>query len=255
MHHVLAYENLVSHAHHLIFSVLEEHDDVVNVGAVAHELVLLQSCADESLLPVDVEFLVRLHHFRRLDGVEAAYLRASGMVLAVLFLYELEPPYGDVGHVGEVVVYRLYLLFRPEYEFVSLVLVELQYALHLYLHEPQYVVAGHLAHQLFLEQLQPVVHVSHGGVHVGRVLEPLVLVYAFLYEYAFERGEEQLFEKLAAPYLEFLAQKPHGAVHRVAQHVADGKEARFVVLNDAAVGRQVYLAVGEGVERVDGLVG
>ena len=64
-----------------------------------------------------------------------------------------------------------------------------------------------------------------------------------------------MFEKLAAPYLEFLAQKPHGAVHRVAQHVADGKEARFVVLNDAAVGRQVYLAVGEGVERVDGLVG
>ena len=40
----------------------------------------------------------------------------------------------------------------------------------------------------------------------------------------------------------------------MAQHVADGEEARFVVLNYTAVGRDVYLAVGECVQCVDGLV-
>ena len=40
----------------------------------------------------------------------------------------------------------------------------------------------------------------------------------------------------------------------MAQHVAHGEEARLVVFDDTAVGREVYLAVGEGVERVDSLV-
>ena len=255
VHHVLAYEYLVGHTYYLVFSVLVEYDYVVYVGAVAHELVLFQPRTNEALLSVDVELLVRLHHFRGLDGVEAAYLGAARMVLAVFVFYEIEPPYGDVGHVGEVVVYACYLVLYLHYQLVGLVLVELQDALHLYLHELQYVVAGHLAHKILLERFQTLVHMSHGGVHVGRILEALVLVDALLDEYAFERGEEQLFEKLAAPYLEFLAQQAHGAVNRVAQHVAHGEEARLVVLYHAAVGRQVYLAVGEGIQRVDGLVG
>ena len=41
----------------------------------------------------------------------------------------------------------------------------------------------------------------------------------------------------------------------MAQQLGNAKEARFVVLNHAAVGRNRHLAVGEGVERVDGLIG
>ena len=41
----------------------------------------------------------------------------------------------------------------------------------------------------------------------------------------------------------------------MAQHIADGKELRLVVLDDAAVRYDVYLTVGEGVESVDSLVG
>ncbi len=40
----------------------------------------------------------------------------------------------------------------------------------------------------------------------------------------------------------------------MAQHIAHGEEARLVVLDDAAVGRDVDLAVREGIEGVDGLV-
>ena len=41
----------------------------------------------------------------------------------------------------------------------------------------------------------------------------------------------------------------------MAQHVAHGEEARLVILDDAAVGRDINLAVGEGIEGIDGLVG
>ena len=40
----------------------------------------------------------------------------------------------------------------------------------------------------------------------------------------------------------------------MAQQIAHGEELRLVVHDDAAVGRDVYLAVGEGIEGIDGLV-
>ena len=64
----------------------------------------------------------------------------------------------------------------------------------------------------------------------------------------------QLLQQLVAANLQFLSDEAHGAVYRVAQHVAHSKELRFVVLDDTAVGRDIHLAVGKGIERVDGLV-
>ena len=40
----------------------------------------------------------------------------------------------------------------------------------------------------------------------------------------------------------------------MAQHIAHSEEARFIVLDDTAVGRYVYLAVTEGIERIHGLI-
>ena len=81
--HVLADKELVGHAHYLELSVLVEDDDVVNVGAVADILVLLQTGSDEAFVAVDVEFLVCFHHLGGLDGVEVAYFRHSRVFLAV----------------------------------------------------------------------------------------------------------------------------------------------------------------------------
>ena len=39
------------------------------------------------------------------------------------------------------------------------------------------------------------------------------------------------------------------------QNVTDGEELRFLILDDTAVGRNAYLAVGKGVQSIDGLVG
>ena len=75
-----------------------------------------------------------------------------------------------------------------------------------------------------------------------------------LYEDALKRSEEQLLKQLATTDLQLLAQEAHGAVYVVTQHIAHRQEAWLVVLDDAAVGRQVNLTVGEGIEGVDGLV-
>ena len=60
---------------------------------------------------------------------------------------------------------------------------------------------------------------------------------------------------LALAYLQLFLQQGKCVVHRLAQHVAHGEEVRLPFVDDAAVGRDADLAVGEGVERVDGLVG
>ena len=44
-------------------------------------------------------------------------------------------------------------------------------------------------------------------------------------------------------------------LYREAQQFADGGEDRFLVLHHAAVRRYIHLAIGEGIECIDGLVG
>ncbi len=71
---VLSYEYLVGHLHDLEFSVFIEDDDVVEVGTVAYEFILLEAGSYESFLSVDKQLLVGFYHLGHLDGVEVAYL-------------------------------------------------------------------------------------------------------------------------------------------------------------------------------------
>ena len=64
----------------------------------------------------------------------------------------------------------------------------------------------------------------------------------------------ELLEELALADLQLLAQEAQGIVYGLAQDVAHTEEVGLVVIDDAAVGRDANLAVGEGIECVDGLV-
>ena len=176
------------------------------------------------------------------------------MLCAVLVLEELEPRCRLFYEVCQAVVNVLYLGFDARHEFVGFLFVELQYALHLYLQQPEYVVLGYLAHQGGVVGCQTVVDVFAYFVDVGSFLELLVLIDALLDEYFLQRLEVQLLQQFVAAYLQFLTYEVLGALGVVDEHVADGEELRFLVLDDAAVWRDVYLAVGEGIECVDGLV-
>ena len=251
----LAHEDLLADADDLVGAVLVEDDDIVEVGAVADELVLLQRCADETVLAVDVELLVGFHHLRGLDAVEAANLGEARVVLAVFVLNEAEPVGRHLDHVGQVAVDLSHLLLHAGDSLVGFVLVELGDALHLDFKQAQDVVLRHLTHELRVEGCQSLVDVFAQFIGTVGVLEGLALVDAFLDEDAFQGGEMQRFHQLAATDEQLLAQQFLGVIHRAAQHLADGEEAGLAVVDDAAVGRDADLAVGAGVERVDGLVG
>ena len=252
--HVLADEEFLGHTDDLVLAVLVEDDDIVEVGAVADELVLLQTGADEAVSTVDVEFLVRLCHLRGLDSVEVAYLRQSWVVLAVFILEELEPVGRHLRQVRQVALYLLDLCLQSRHELVGLVLVELQDALHLDLEQLQDIVLRHLTHEGGVVGRQSFVNMFADLVDVGCLLEFLVLIDAFLDKDFLQRLEVELFEQFVLADLEFLTDEVLRAVCRVAQHVADGEELWLVVLDDATVGRDVDLAVGKGIEGVDGLV-
>ena len=56
-----------------------------------------------------------------------------------------------------------------------------------------------------------------------------------------------LLEQFVLADFQLLADEVFRTIDRVSQYVADGEKLRFVVLDDAAVGRDVDLAVGEGI--------
>ena len=74
------------------------------------------------------------------------------MVFAILVLDELKPLDGYSCHLSEVLVDAFYLGFHPCNEFVGLVLVEFQDALHLYFHKAQDVFFAHFTNELGVER-------------------------------------------------------------------------------------------------------
>ncbi len=183
---ILAHEYLVGYAYNLVFAVAVEDDDVVDVGAVADELIFLQPSADEAILTVDVELFVGLHHLRGLDGVERSHLGEARMILAVGVLEVLEPCDGHVGHVVEVVLDALNLRLDLNHELVGFRFVVFQDALHLDFEQTEVVVLGDVADELRLERCELRVEEAQNGLLVGCLLEVLLLIHALLDEDALQ---------------------------------------------------------------------
>ena len=75
---------------------------------------------------------------------------------------------------------------------------------HLDVFKTQQVIAGHLAHEAWLEWLKSLVDVSQCLIDIGSLLIFLVLVDALFDEDLFERAKHQMFEQFATSHLEFL---------------------------------------------------
>ena len=179
---VLTHEDLLSHADNLIFTIAVEDDDVVDVRAVAYELVLLQSCTDEAVLTVDIQFLVGLGHLCSLNGIEITDFGKARMVGPVFVFQILEPLDGDTHHVCQLIVDVGNLVFQSEDQFIGLVAVELQDSGHLDIHQLEDIVLAHLTDHLRIVRCQPVVDMFTGSIHGRCLLKLLVLIDAFLDE-------------------------------------------------------------------------
>ena len=137
---------------------------------------------------------------------------------------------------------------------VALEGVELEDAPHLYLEKAYDVVVGDGTHELLDIALEASADMVDGLLARLALLVALLLIYTFLDEDALEGGEMQLLPDLGQLYLELAAQYVAGVLDIVAQHIAHAQEMWLVVGDDTAVGRHRQLAVGEGIEGVDGAV-
>ncbi len=254
----------------LNFPSFIEDDDVVEVGAVAYEFILLQACSYESFLSVDVKFLVGFYHLGHLDGIEVAYFGFARMDLAVFAFEIFKPVDGHIGHVSKVVFNLSQFCLNLHQEVIRLILIIFKDSLHLDFEQFENIFAGDfpmesiLSHslaihlgskELILERLQFGVDECHYLILTLTLLKLALLVDALLDENAFERGEEEeLFFQFALSDHQFLAEQSHGAVYAMLEHIADGEELWLVVFDDAAVGRNVDFAVAEGIEGIHRLV-
>ena len=101
-----------------------------------------------------------------------------------IFLLEIPEPLARyICEMCQVTVYLSHLGLDVGHYLVGLVLVELEYALHLYLHEAEDIIPRHLTHQLRIEWCQAVVNMPACRLEVRSLLILAVLVYALLDEY------------------------------------------------------------------------
>ena len=137
--------------------------------------------------------------------------------------------------------------------FVGFVFIELQDALHLDFEQLKNVVFCYLTNQARIVRRQALIDMFAHLVDIRRFLEFLVFINTLFDEDALQRLEVQLLKQLAFTNLQLLTNQVLCAISRVSQNVAHGEELGLVVLDDAAVGRKTYLAVGKGIERVNSL--
>ena len=142
MEDILADEYLVCYLGDFKLTILIEDDDVIEVGAVAYEFILLQPCTNESFLTVDVEFLVSLYHLCNLNGIEVSDFSFARMILAVFSLEIFKPVDGNISHVSQVVLNLSKFSLNLHQQFVCLILIIFKDSLHLDFQEFENVLAG-----------------------------------------------------------------------------------------------------------------
>ena len=231
----LTNEELLCNVNYLIGTVAVEDDNIVNIRAVRDKLILLQRGTDEAILSVDVELLVGFHNLSCSNGVEVAYLCQTWMVLAILLLDEAEPVASNLHHVFQLMVYLLYLFLDGSNVLLGLVLVELQDAGHLDVHQLQDVVLSHLTHHLRIVWCQSLINPFASSIHRLCLLELFVLIDSFFYENLLKSGKVQALHQLTTTDEPFLSQQCQRVVNTCTQHITYGKELRLSVLNDTTV--------------------
>ena len=120
----------------------------------------------------------------------------------------------------------------------SLVLgkVEAQDTCHTQLQEAAQVVRRHWAEEAISKGIDALSDMLESSGFVSSFFESLVLIDAFLDENTLERSTEVLLFLLREEDLQFFAEEVLRALHAVAQELADGREERLLLVDDAAVG-------------------
>ena len=184
--HVLTHKQFVGHLDHLVTAVLVEQDNVIQVRAVAYELVFLEFHAYESVGTVYVEFLVCLDNLCGNYSVKILYLSLALILCPVLVLEHVEPFDGYCNHVAQILVNAGYVGLHLGDSLLGLVLVELEDTGHLDLHQAEDIILGHLTDHLRIVRSQAVINMLTGSIHCRSLFKFTVFIDTLFNEYLFK---------------------------------------------------------------------
>ena len=153
-----------------------------------------------------------------------------------------------------MIVYFFNLFLDAGYVLVRFVLVELQNPCHLDIQQLQNILLGHLTDKLRIERSQLFVNELAGGVCIFGLLELHFLINPFFNKDFLQRCEMKAFKQFSLVYFQFLAEQGQSVVRGFFKDGADCKEVGLFRINDTAIGRYAYFAIGKCIERIQGFV-
>ena len=74
-----------------------EDNDIIQIGAVAQELIFLETSANKALFTVNIEFFVSLNYRFNIDICEVTHLRLTRIFVSVFSFQILKPTNGIIG--------------------------------------------------------------------------------------------------------------------------------------------------------------
>ncbi len=235
-----------------------ENDEVVHLRAVEgvlRPLVLLQPRAGETGEHIDVELLVGHRHAGGQYLVETAYLGSALPSLAVGGEDVLEIGDRIVGEVGQVVASLLNVGVNGGNLLLGLLDVEVRDFADGLFAQLQHMVAGNLLAEESAVGVESPFNACHLSFPRLEVTPLQHLVYPLLEKQFLQRHPMPAVLQLGKQYFQFLSQQVLGAEGGVAEYFAGSHEDRLVVHNHAGLRRKADLAVCEGIECVNHLVG
>ena len=148
----------------------------------------------------------------------------------------LVPADGVVGEVRDVVTELCHILLDLQECRLVLRKVEAQDTCHTQLQKAAQVVRRHWAEEAISEGLDALSDMLESSGFVRSFFEGLILIDALLDEDALERSTEVLLFLLREEDLQLFTEEELRALYAVAQELADGREERLLLVDDAAVG-------------------
>ena len=192
MKDILADIDLVCYLDDLVFTILVEDDDIVDIRAVEEELVFLKGCADKAIFTVDIQLLVGLYDSLDIDVGEVANFSTAWVFGSVLLFERVKPRNGIVGEVLEILDSGFDLFLKILHQFICFLSVKASDTDHSNLKESFYILTAYFAHEFVFPRIKGFVHKSDKLLLVRGVLVALFLIYTVLNEDFLQRCEEVL---------------------------------------------------------------
>ena len=180
MQDIGAYEQFIGYLNNLIFTILIEDNDIIDIRAVEEVFVFLKTRTNKTICTIDIEFLVGLHYRLHVDGCKIAHLRAAGVFIAILLFQMFKPFDGIVSQMRKIVFRLLNFLLEVTHQLVGFLGIELRNANHANLKEFFDILFAHFSYEFSFIGLQRIIHKRNQFLLVGGLLIPFFLINAFL---------------------------------------------------------------------------